>query len=88
MSKRNKNLTNIERHKRKEKLVKMLGGCCKRCGYKKSLAALSFHHIDPSTKVFDLSHNGNLLHSWEEVVKEALKCELLCLNCHSEIHNK
>lgn len=87
MSKRNKNLTNIERHKRKEKLVKMLGGCCRKCGYKKSLAALSFHHKDPSTKLFDLSHNGNLLHSWDEVVKEALKCELLCLNCHVEIHN-
>jgi len=87
MSKRAKKLNNIERRKRKAKLVKMLGGCCVKCGYKKSYAALSFHHKDPTTKEFDISHNGNLLHSWEEVVREALKCELLCLNCHAEQHN-
>jgi len=82
-----RNLNNKERHRRKEKLVKMLDGCCVKCGYKKSLAALSFHHKDPSTKLFDLSHNGNLMHDWDEVVKEALKCELMCLNCHAEHDN-
>ena len=87
MSKRNKNLNNIERRKRKAKLVKMIGGCCKRCGYKKCYASLSFHHRNPETKSFDISHNGNLLHSWEDVVKEALKCDLLCLNCHSELND-
>ena len=77
----------LERHRRKEALVKMLGGKCKKCGYKKSTAALSFHHIDPSKKSFDISHNGNLLGDWESIVIEAKKCELLCLNCHAERHN-
>jgi hypothetical protein len=87
MAKKTRNLNNKERRKRKEKLVKMLGGCCVKCGYKKCLSALSFHHIDPKTKSFELSHNGNLLHDWDIVVKEAMKCELLCLNCHSEQDN-
>jgi len=86
MPKKVKNLNNKERRIRKERLVKMLGGCCKKCGYKKSLAALSFHHRDPATKEFDISHNGNLLHDWDLVIKEALKCDLMCLNCHAEIN--
>lgn len=76
-----------ERHRRKEVLVKMLGGKCARCGYKKSIVALSFHHIRPKDKLFDLSHNGNIMYTWEEIVAEAKKCQLLCLNCHAETHN-
>ena len=30
---------------------------------------------------------GNLMGDWDEVVREAKKCELLCLNCHREYHN-
>ena len=81
-------LNNKERRRRKEKLVKMLGGCCSRCGYNKSITALSFHHINPKEKLFDLSHNGNLLHDWEVVVVEAKKCKLLCLNCHNEVEEE
>lgn len=77
-----------ERHKRKEALVKMLGGKCSRCGYKKSSSALSFHHVDPKTKNFDISHNGKLLGDWDILVAEANKCILLCLNCHSEIEEE
>lgn len=88
MEKKIKNINNKERRIRKEKLVEMLGGKCAKCGYNKSIAALSFHHINPKDKLFDISHNGNLLHSWDEVVKEALKCNLLCLNCHAEVHCK
>ena len=72
-----------ERRRRKEILVKMLGGCCQHCGYKKSVVALSFHHKDPSKKCFDISHNGSLLRDWDELVAEAKKCDLLCLNCHA-----
>lgn len=77
----------LERHRRKEVLVKMLGGCCSKCGYNKSLAALSFHHINPKTKCFDISHNGSLMKDWDELVEEAKKCEILCLNCHAIFHN-
>ena len=77
-----------ERRKRKETLVKMLGGRCSKCGYDKSIRGLSFHHKDPSTKSFDISSNGHLLDDWELVLKEVRKCKLLCLNCHAELHNK
>ena len=64
----------------------MLGGKCAQCGYKKSLPALSFHHINAEEKKFDIS-NGRILQEWDEVVEEAKKCELLCLNCHAELHS-
>ena len=82
-----KSVHSSERRKRKEKLVKVLGGCCAKCGYEKSIRALSFHHKDPSTKCFDISSNGHLLQEWEIVLKEVLKCQLLCLNCHAETHS-
>ena len=73
------------RRERKEKLVKMLGGKCIACGYKKSMAALSFHHRDPKTKLFNLASNG-FLTRWDRLLEEAKKCELLCMNCHCERH--
>lgn len=77
-----------ERHRRKALLVKMLGGKCSRCGYCNSIRALSFHHSDPSTKLFDISNNGNLMKDWKVVEAEAKKCVLLCLNCHATAHIK
>ena len=77
-----------ERRRRKEVLIKMLGGRCSKCGYNKSIPALSFHHKRPETKLFDISHNGNLMQEWSIVVREARKCKILCLNCHAERHNK
>ena len=76
-----------ERRRRKQYLVEMLGGKCVKCGYDQSVKALSFHHKKPQKKNFDISNNGNLMRSWEEVIEEAKKCELLCLNCHAELHN-
>jgi len=77
-----------ERRRRKQILVEMLGGKCSNCGYKRSVVALSFHHIDPSKKCFDISHNGSLLRDWDELVAEAKKCSLLCLNCHACIEEE
>jgi len=73
-----------ERRKRKESLIKILGGKCSECGYHKSISALSFHHKYPKKKKFDISNNGNLMKDWIVVLREAKKCKILCLNCHSE----
>jgi len=62
------------------------GNKCKICGYKKCQRALSFHHIDPSKKEFDLSSKG-LTRSWEKIQLEIKKCILVCANCHMEIHD-
>jgi hypothetical protein len=72
------------RRKKKQKLVDLFGGECQRCGYKKYIGALDFHHKDPSQKSFSLSVKG-LCYSWDIILKEAKKCVLLCKNCHAEI---
>lgn len=69
---------------RKLKLITLLGGKCSKCGYNKNLAALSFHHL--SDKSFTLGARKLSNSKWEDLEKEAKKCELLCSNCHMEEH--
>ena len=72
------------RQKRKNQLVKIIGGKCCVCGYSKAISALEFHHLNPSQKEYQLS-SGNC-RSIQEDLKEAKKCILVCSNCHKEIH--
>ena len=74
-------------HERKIELIKLSGGVCKKCGYKKNNAALSFHHLDPSTKKFGLDIRACSNRKWSVLLEEVAKCELLCLNCHAETHH-
>lgn len=55
-----------------------------RCGYDRCPRALVFHHRDPKTKSFSLSANMN--RAWAKLEEEAKKCDLLCSNCHMELH--
>jgi hypothetical protein len=71
----------------KRKLILMLGGACHRCGYAQNMAALEFHHTDPTQKSFPLDARNLANRSWSVVALEASKCELLCSNCHAEHHN-
>jgi hypothetical protein len=73
------------RRRTKARLVESHGGRCIRCGYRAHIAALVFHHRDPSTKEFAISTDG-VPRSWARVVAEAAKCDLLCANCHREVH--
>ena len=76
--------------RRRKKLREMArdykGGSCMVCGYNKCQRALSFHHLNPKEKDFDLSSRG-LTRSWERIKKEIDKCVLLCSNCHMEVHD-
>ena len=74
-----------QRKERKAKLVEMLGGGCQVCGYNKCFACLDFHHRDRKTKKFSISMDG-LLKKWDVLVSEVEKCDLLCHNCHGELH--
>jgi hypothetical protein len=71
-------------HRLKKKAVEYKGGSCKVCGYKKCLSALVFHHRDPSQKDFALSQWKSA--SWDSMKLELDKCDLLCSNCHNELH--
>lgn len=72
------------RRERKTKLVEMFGGKCSKCGYSRCLQALHFHHRNKAGKSFHLS-SLNYACSWDRIVSEAKKCDLVCANCHTEI---
>ena len=78
---------NRKRREKKQYLVSLKGGKCERCGYDKCLAALSFHHRDPSKKVIDLSTRTIQSRKMEVLLTELEKCDLLCANCHMEVHH-
>lgn len=71
--------------KHKQIAVDYKGGSCSICGYNKSLAALDFHHIDPSQK--DSKWNNFRGKFTKKHKNELDKCILVCSNCHREIHN-
>lgn len=62
-----------------------MGGKCMRCGYSKYPEVLEFHHKNPSEKEFSISYRGHC-RSWKRVKAEIEKCDLLCANCHRELH--
>jgi len=60
----------------------LLGGKCVRCG---STDDLQVDHIEPSTKDLSLraKHSATFWSwSWERVLAELAKCQLLCRPCH------
>ena len=73
--------------KRKLDFIKRLGGCCKICGYNKNWSALDFHHRKPDDKVMQLSIEKLGHVSEDKLLVELLKCDLVCSNCHREIHH-
>lgn len=81
------NTESVIRRRREIKrlLVQFAGGKCVKCGYNKCVGALEFHHKDPSQKDFgiaELMHKNAL----EKLKEEVKKCDLICANCHDELH--
>lgn len=76
------------RHGKNTKIraIEYKGGKCQRCGYSKCSRALGFHHRDPQQKEFSIGSRGNK--SWETIRAELDKCDLLCANCHAEVHDE
>ena len=70
----------------KQKAILYKGGRCQRCDYDKCSAALHFHHVDSSTKSFNISQG--IAKKWDVIKQELDKCILLCMNCHFEEHEK
>jgi len=71
--------------KTKERLLRSLGiNTCNRCGNPDS-RVLCFHHLHD--KEFSISSGIITNKSFETLLTEAGKCEVLCLNCHLEEHN-
>jgi hypothetical protein len=76
--------TTIGVQKKKMRSLEYKGGKCIRCGYSKFPDALCFHHRERHFKTSMISRY--LHYSWERLRVELDKCDLLCLNCHAEVH--
>ena len=82
----NKSHTSLWRIRIKQQLIAYKGGKCQRCGYDRDVpGAYTFHHRDPRTKEFALA---GYVGSLERAKREADKCNLLCCNCHAEVHDE
>lgn len=68
-------------------LIQLKGGKCEKCGYNKNISALNFHHINPELKSYEIDQRSCANRSLESLIKETNKCQLLCANCHSELHH-
>lgn len=78
-----------QKHKgieKKYKAIQLKGGKCVMCGENR-LPALCFHHRDPELKGFGLDSRSFTDRRWDKLEPELEKCDLLCHNCHSIIHN-
>ncbi len=67
------------RQNTKEKLVAYFGSCCLDCGYTGPPFMFDFDHRDPTQKEFAISRTTR---SWDKLLAEAKKCDLVCANCH------
>ena len=77
----------VRKYQREKKsfAVSFYGGKCIVCGYCKCIDALEFHHRDESSKE-EAPSEAIIKWSWERAKKELDKCDLVCSNCHKEIH--
>ena len=69
----------------KKKAVEYLGGKCYDCNGVFHPSVYDFHHRDPNEKE---DHPEKTLHrSWDKILLEIEKCDLLCSNCHIFRHH-
>ncbi len=47
---------------------------------------LDLHHLDPNTKISDVSTMISKSANWITVLTEVQKCVVLCVSCHRRIH--
>ena len=73
----------ILKYAKKIKAINLLGGKCECCGENR-IFRLEFHHKNKDEKIFNLRDIGDM--RWEDSEQEILKCQLLCRNCHRELH--
>lgn len=64
----------------KARLIALFGGKCSDCGITGHPAIFDFDHIDPKTKRCGIAKLGGA--NWETIMKEAVKCRMVCANCH------
>lgn len=74
------------RQRLKNKCIEYKGGKCIICGYDKCNRSLDFHHRNSDEKDFEIGSSKIL--NWNKIKIELDKCDLLCKNCHGELHER
>ena len=69
--------------RKKRAYINSLKTPCTNCG-ESDPVVIDFHHIDPSTKSFNLSKGMGKTH--KAIAEEVKKCCCLCSNCHRRLH--
>ena len=72
-----------DEHQSKIRAIKLETGCA-HCGTKENVSELQFHHVDRSSKDFNISRARS--HSWKKIEEEMAKCIVLCRECHINEH--
>lgn len=68
-----------------QEISRQATGGCRICG-EADFVCLSFHHLDPTTKRFDISRARSQGYSLKAITAELAKCVCLCENCHRKLH--
>jgi len=76
-----------KRARRRRLLVESRGSLCSICKRKFKAHQLDFHHRDGKEKRFALSSAGMTATKWETIIEEMEKCDLVCANCHRDMHH-
>lgn len=75
-------------YQRRKEFLQSVKTPCVKCGETR-LTVIEFHHIDPATKLFNISYAGsNGSRSRAMICAELEKCVCLCANCHAEFHER
>ena len=72
------------RHNTKIKLIEGFGSKCCACHLEDDPIVYDFHHLNGDEKEHTISSK---IMSWENLVKEAKKCVMLCSHCHRKVHS-
>lgn len=84
--------TRQRRHDRRLELILIRGGRCVDCGLKPGkgwpASCFDFHHIERHSKEFNIANLTKSAVHFEKAKKEALKCVILCANCHRRRHHR
>ena len=72
-----------DKHQSMVREIKLEKGCS-HCGTKEDVTRLQFHHVDSSSKKFNIAESRS--NSWENIEKEMAKCIILCQECHTNEH--
>jgi hypothetical protein len=74
------------RRRIKIRAIEYKDGKCVKCGYNKCTASMEFHHRNPTEKDFQIGSGRSI--GWDKIKEELDKCDLVCSNCHHEIHHR